>query len=325
MGDGAGGEICREPGSVMKVKVWLALLSIYVIWGSTYLAIRFAVDTIPPFLMAATRVLAAGLILYVWMRIAGAPRPAKDQWVAAGITGLFLLLGGNGLVSWAEQKVASSVAALIIGSMPLWIVLVDAVRPRGVRPSALMITGVLIGFLGVLILIDPFKSVGSGEKIDLMGAIALLMAALLWSIGSIYGRENHHRMPKQPLLTSGMQMLVGGAGLLAAGTLSGEWNRLELATISTRSFTALAYLTVFGSIIAFACYSWLLSAAPTPLVATYAYVNPLVAVMLGSLLAQEPINSHLLISAALIVGAIILINMARWKQVIGKLRTYRVS
>jgi len=309
----------------MKAKVWLALLTIYIIWGSTYLAIRFAVDTIPPFLMAASRMLVAGLILYAWVRIAGAPKPTTDQWKAAGVTGLFLLLGGNGLVSWAEQRVVSSVAALIIGSMPLWIVLVDWVRPGGVRPSVLMVTGVLIGFLGVVILIDPFKSIGSGEKVDLVGAAALLMAALLWSIGSIYGRENYHRMPKQPLLTSGMEMLVGGVGLLATGTLSGEWSRLDLASISTKSFTALVYLTIFGSIIAFACYSWLLSAAPTPLVATYAYVNPLVAVGLGSLLAQEPINTNLLLSAFLIVGAVVLINMARWTQVMGKRRIVRAS
>jgi drug/metabolite transporter (DMT)-like permease len=221
--------------------------------------------------------------------------------------------------------VMSNVAALIIGSMPLWIVLVDWVRPGGVRPSTLMVIGVLIGFLGVVILIDPFKSVGSGEKVDLIGAVALLMAALLWSIGSIYGRENYHRMPKQPLLTSGMEMLVGGVGLLAVGTISGEWSRLDLASVSTKSFTALVYLTIFGSIIAFASYSWLLSAAPTTLVSTYAYVNPLVAVGLGYVLAQEPINAHILISAVLIVGAVVLINMARWTQVIGKRRIVRAG
>jgi len=322
MGDGKGGGIHHKPGGAVKAKIWLALLAIYIIWGSTYLAIRFAVETIPPFLMASTRMLVAGLILYAWMRIAGIPRPTSDQWKAAGVTGLFLLLGGNGLVSWAEQRVASSVAALIIGSMPLWIVLVDAVRPGGIRPSAVMVIGVLVGFLGVVILINPFKTMGAGEKVDLIGAIALLMAALFWSIGSIYGRENYNRMPRQPLLTSGMQMLVGGAGLLAMGTITGEWGRLDLASISSRSIIALVYLTIFGSIIAFACYSWLLGAAPTPLVATYAYVNPLVAVMLGSLLAQEPINANILISTALIVGAVVLINMARWTNVLGRRKAF---
>ena len=311
--------------SLVKVKIWLALISIYIIWGSTYLAIRFAVDTIPPFLMGATRMLVAGVILFTWTHLSGAPKPTLDQWKAAGITGLFLLLGGTGLVTWAEQRVVSSVAALIIGSTPLWIVLVDAARTRGVRPSILMVMGVLIGFLGVLILIDPFKSLDSGESVDFIGAMALLMAALLWSIGSIYGRENYDRMPKQPLLASGMQMLVGGAGLLAAGTISGEWSRLDLANVSARSFAGLVYLTIFGSIIAFACYSWLLGAAPTPLVSTYAYVNPLVAVVLGNLLAQEPINAHILLSTAMIVGAVILINMARWRYVRGRIRTYRAS
>jgi drug/metabolite transporter (DMT)-like permease len=304
----------------MKVKVWLALISIYIIWGATYLAIRFAVGTIPPFLMAATRNMTAGAILFGFSRLRGAARPTLDQWKAAGISGLFLLLGGNGLVTWAEQHVTSSVAALIVSSMPLWIVLVDAVRPKGVRPSLLMVIGVLIGFLGVLVLIDPFKSLGSGEPVDLIGAIALLMAALLWAIGSIFGRENYDRMPKQPLLGSGMQMLVGGAGLLAAGTISGEWGRLDLANVSAQSLTGLVYLILFGSIVAFACYSWLLGSAPTPLVATYAYVNPLVAVALGNVLAHEPVNAHILLSTVMIVGAIILINMSRWRFLRGRLR-----
>jgi drug/metabolite transporter (DMT)-like permease len=305
----------------MKTKIWLALLSIYIIWGSTYLAIRFAVDTIPPFLMVAARMLAAGLILYGWRRLSGAPKPTLDQWKATGVTGLFLLLGGTGLVSWAEQRVVSSVAALIIGSMPLWIVLVDAIRPRGSRPTLVMIAGVLIGFLGVLVLIDPFQSVRPGESIDFVGAIALLMASLLWSIGSIYGRDNYDRMPKQPMLASGMQMLVGGVGLLVVGTIFGEWSRLDLANVSVKSLGGLAYLILFGSIIAFACYSWLLGVAPTPLVSTYAYVNPLVAVALGNLLAQEPVNTHILLSTAMIVGAVVLINMARWRYVKGRLRS----
>ncbi len=308
----------------MKAKTWLALLTIYLVWGSTYLAIRFAVDTIPPFLMAAARMLAAGAVLLIWMLLRGVPRPTFDQWKAAGITGLLLLLGGNGLVTWAEQRVVSSVAALIIGSTPLWIVMIDTVRPGRSRPSLWMVIGVLVGFLGVLILIDPFQSVDSGGSVDFVGAIALLMAAFLWASGSIYGRDNYDRMPRQPLLASGMQMLVGGAGLLAAGTLSGEWSRLSLAAVSIKSFAGLVYLTIFGSIIAFACYSWLLGAAPTPLVATYAYVNPLVAVVLGNLLAQEPINAHILLSTAMIVGAVVLINTARWKNV-GRLRTDRAS
>jgi drug/metabolite transporter (DMT)-like permease len=304
----------------MKAKIWIALLAIYIIWGSTYLAISFAVDTIPPFLMAATRMLAAGAILFGWTRLRGAPKPTRDQWKVTGIAGLLLLLGGNGLVTWAEQRVVSSVAALIIGSEPLWIVLIDVMRPGGKLPSFLMIIGVLVGFLGIMVLIDPFQFIGSGTSIDFVGAITLLVAALFWSIGSIYGRDNYDRMPKQPLLASGMQMLVGGAGLLAAATIGGEWSRLDLVNISARSFGGFVYLTLFGSIIGFACYSWLLGVAPTPLVATYAYVNPVVAVALGSLLAQEPVNAHVLLSTAMIVGAVVLINMARLRYVRGRLR-----
>lgn len=309
----------------MKARVWLALLSIYIIWGSTYLAIRFAVETMPPFLMAAARMLSAGLILYGFLRLRGVPRPTLPQWRAAGVVGLFLLLGGNGLVSWAEQRVVSSVTALIIGAMPLWIVIIDAMRPGGVRPSFQIILGVLIGFGGVLILIDPFNYGSSGEPVDLIGAVVLLAATVLWAIGSIYGREHHHEMPAQPLLTAGMQMLVGGAGLLITGTLLGEWGRLDLAAISNTSWLGLAYLIFFGSIIAFASYSWLLGNAPTPLVATYAYVNPLVAVLLGSLLAGESISAQFLLSAALIIGAVVLINTVRWVQANGRMRASRMS
>jgi len=296
----------------MKLKIWLALLSVYIVWGSTYLAIRIAVDTIPPFLMAATRMLIAGVILYVWMMASGAPKPTRSEWKVTGVIGIFLLVGGNGLVTWAEQRLVSSVAAVIIGSMPLWIVLLDAIRPGGIKPHWQTVTGVVIGFIGVVILIDPFQLSQSSQPVDLIGALALIMAALFWSIGSIYGRENHSQLPKTPLLVSGMEMLVGGLGLLLVGTLTGEWSRLDLAVISKESLFALLYLIFFGSIIAFASFSWLLGAAPTPLVATYAYVNPLVAIVLGNWIAQEPISLRLVFSALIIIGAVVMINMTFW-------------
>jgi len=296
----------------MKLKVWLALWSVYIIWGSTYLAIRIAVETIPPFLMAAARMLAAGVILYAWMMASGAPKPTRREWKVTGVIGVFLLVGGNGLVTWSEQRLTSSVAAVIIGSMPLWIVLLDAIRPGGIKPHWLTVAGVLIGFLGIVILIDPFNLSQSSQSVDMIGALALVLAALSWSIGSIYGRENHAQLPKTPLLVSGMEMLIGGLGLLLVGTLTGEWSRLNLAAISPNSLFALGYLIFFGSIIAFASFSWLLGAAPTPLVATYAYVNPLVAIVLGNLIAQEPISLRLIFSTLLIIGAVVLINMTLW-------------
>jgi drug/metabolite transporter (DMT)-like permease len=292
----------------MRLKIWLAMLAVYIFWGSTYLAIRYAVGTMPPFLMAASRHCIAGLILFAWMRIKGAPMPKLSQWRVTAVMGLFLLLGGNGLLVRAEQRVISSVAALMIGSVPLWIVLVDGLRPGGSRPGWQVIAGVVVGFIGIVVLINPFGQPGSSEAIDVFGAVALLTAALSWAIGSIYGREHHAELPKSPLLATSMEMLSGGAGLLLVGTFSGEWSRLNLGAITTNSLLGLGYLIIFGSLIAFAAYTWLLGVAPTPLVSTYAYVNPLVAILLGSVIALEPITPQIIIAALVIVGAVVLIN-----------------
>jgi drug/metabolite transporter (DMT)-like permease len=296
----------------MKYRIWIALLTIYLIWGSTYLAIRFAVQTIPPFLMAGTRMLLAGVILFGWMMRSGASKPTLSQWKATGIVGLFLLLGGNGLVSWAEQHVISSVTAVLVGSIPLWIVLVDAVRPHGIRPHWQTITGVLIGSIGIVILINPFNIDQTSNSMNLFGIIALLAASVFWSIGSIYGREKRYLMPKQPLLASGMEMLIGGFALFILGTATGEWGQFNFKMISTESLLGLVYLTIFGSLIAFAAYSWLLGVAPTPLVSTYAYVNPLIAVFLGAVLGKETIDLRMILATVLIIGSVFLINMTRW-------------
>jgi drug/metabolite transporter (DMT)-like permease len=292
----------------MRIRIWLAMLAVYIFWGSTYLAIRYAVGSIPPFLMAAFRHCIAGLILFTWMRVKGVPLPKLSQWRVPVVMGLFLLLGGNGLLVWAEQRVISSVAALMIGSVPLWIVLVDSLRPGGKRPGWQVIAGVMVGFIGIVILINPFGEAGTGKEIDFLGAVALLAAALSWAVGSIYGREHYAGLPREPLLATSMEMLGGGVGLLLVGTFTGEWSRLDLSAITTSSLIGLAYLIVFGSLIAFAAYTWLLGVAPTPLVSTYAYVNPLVAIFLGSLIAQEPITPRILLSAMVIIGAVILIN-----------------
>jgi drug/metabolite transporter (DMT)-like permease len=305
----------------MRLKIWLAMLAVYIFWGSTYLAIRYAVGSMPPFLMAASRHCIAGLILFTWMRIKGAPLPKLSQWRVTVVMGLFLLLGGNGLLVWAEQRVISSVAALMIGSVPLWIVLVDSLRPGGSRPGWQVVTGVMVGFIGIVVLINPFGQPGSSQAIDFLGAVALLTAALSWAIGSIYGREHHAQLPREPLLATSMEMLGGGAGLLLVGTFSGEWSRLNLSTITTSSLLGLGYLILFGSLIAFAAYTWLLGVAPTPLVSTYAYVNPLVAILLGSLIAQEPITPRIIIAALVIVGAVVLINTEQMLKVARRART----
>jgi len=295
----------------MKTRIWLALIAVYIAWGSTYLAIRFAVETIPPFLMAGFRFLVAGAILYTWRRVAGDPTPTRIQWRSASIVGLLLLLGGNGGVVWAEQRVASGIAALIVGSAPLFMVLIDALRPGGQRPNWQTGSGVLVGFLGIALLIGPSQWTGNGLQLDNIGVLVLLLASILWATGSLYSRNA--QLPSSPLLGTGMEMLAGSAGLFILGTLTGEWGRLELAAIAPRSLWGLLYLITFGALVGFAAYTWLLRVAPTPLVATYAYVNPVIAIFLGNLLAKEALTPRLLIAALVIVSAVALINTGRAK------------
>jgi drug/metabolite transporter (DMT)-like permease len=284
--------------------IWSALIAVYLIWGSTYLAIRYAVETIPPFLMAAVRFIVSGGFLYALRRFTGDPAPQSVEWRSATIIGIFLLVGGNGGVAWAEQFVTSSLAALLVGTVPLWMVLMDAFRPASHRPGLLAVAGILIGFGGVVLLIR--SAAGSAETTHLLGAAALIFASLAWSIGSLYGRTA--RLPASQLLGTAMEMLAGGMALLLVATALDEWSDFDIATVSRRSVLALLYLTVIGSS-AFVAYVWLLRVAPTPLVATYAYVNPLVAVMLGYFLAQEPITVRTMLAAALIIGSVALVSM----------------
>ena len=306
----------------MKIRIWLALIIVYITWGSTYLAIRFAVETLPPFLMVATRFLISGLLLFIWRRLAGDPLPTRLQWRSAAVVATFLLVGGNGVVSWAEQHVASGIAALVVGSAPLWMVLIDTFIPltslhsgsqgasfrRGVA-GWMAYAGVLLGFLGIILLIGPFTIMGSAQNLNPLGVGALLLASISWATGSLYSRGA--RLPDSPLLGSSMEMLFGGVCLLFLGSLTGEWSRLNLAAVRPVSLLSMAYLVVFGSLMGYAAYTWLLRNAPTPLVSTYAYVNPLIAILVGNLIASEPLTPRILLAALVIVGAVALINLAR--------------
>jgi drug/metabolite transporter (DMT)-like permease len=284
--------------------IWSALIAVYLIWGSTYLAIRYAVETMPPFLMAAVRFIVSGGFLYALRRFNGDPAPQSAEWRSAAIIGIFLLVGGNGSVVWAQQYVASSLAALLVATVPLWMVSMDAFRPRGRRPGLLAVAGILIGFGGVVLLIRSVA--GAADTTSLPAAAALILASLTWSIGSLYGRTA--TLPASQLLGTAMEMLAGGAALLLIAIVAGEWNDLDIATVSRRSALALIYLTVIGSS-AFVAYVWLLRVAPTPLVATYAYVNPLVAVLLGYFIAREPMALRTLLAAALIIGSVALVSL----------------
>jgi len=297
----------------MRARVWLALAAVYVAWGSTYLAIRFAVESIPPFLMAGTRFLVSALILFVWRGASDDPSPTPKQWRGALIVGLLLLLGGNGLVSWAEQSVPSGIAALIVASVPFWIVLIDGVRPGGPRPDARVMWGVLLGFAGIALLVASGPRLGSPEHISSLGVAALLLASILWSGGSVYSHTAD--LPESSLLGTSIQMFGGAAGLFLAATFAGEWQALRLATISSRSALALLYLIAVGSLIGFVCYAWLLRNAPLSLVSTYAYVNPVVAILIGAWLANEVLNARILIAAGVIVGSVVLITTSRQSRI----------
>jgi drug/metabolite transporter (DMT)-like permease len=293
--------------SVLHVAV--ALGAVYLIWGSTYLAIRFAIETIPPFLMAGARYLTAGALLYGWSRLRGAPRPSLVHWRSAGIIGALLLLLGNGGVVWSEQRVSSGLVALLVSTEPLWIVLLVWFRDRGQRPGGRVIAGLLLGCAGLVLLVRPGSSSGG---LDPLGVVAVLIASLSWAWGSVYSQRA--KLPSSPLLSTAMQMLAGGALLLLAATLTGEPAHFALAQVSTRSLLSLAYLVVFGAIIAFTAYVWLLRAAPPVLVSTYAYVNPVVAVLLGWALAGEPLARGTLIAAAVILTGVALISSAQGKK-----------
>jgi drug/metabolite transporter (DMT)-like permease len=245
-------------------------------------------------------------VLFVFRRARHDAAPSDREWRSAAIIGLLLLLGGNGGVVWAEQRVSSGHAALVVGATPLWMVLIDSLRLGGRRPGWLAMAGVLVGFAGLVTLIGPGAS--SADRIDPIGAAALILATASWAAGSLYSRKA--ALPASPLLGTGMEMLVGGLGLLALGTLTGEWGRLNLSGITAASWQGLTYLIVFGSWVGFGCYTWLLRVAPTSLVATYAYVNPIVAVFMGNWLAQEPLTPRTLVAATVIVGSVALTTIA---------------
>lgn len=288
-------------------KVLAAFAAVYIIWGSTYLAILYAIETMPPFLMAGVRFLAAGLVLYGWARLRGASRPSREHWIAATVIGGFLLLGGNGAVTWAEQRVASGPAALLVATLPLWMVLVEWLRPGGSRPTGRTIVGLILGFGGLALLVGPGEL--GGGAIDPVGALVLAMGSLAWAIGSIYSRGAPK--PSSPQLMIGMQMLAGGALLVVAGLVAGETAAVELSAISVRSTLALLYLIVFGSLIGYSAYIFLLGATTPARVSTYAYVNPVVAVLLGWAFAGEPLTLRVILASVVIIGAVAVITVTK--------------
>ncbi len=294
-----------------RSKVILAFAAVYVVWGSTYLAIRFGVETIPPFMMAGMRFAFAGILLYGWARLRGAPPPSRKEWRSAAIIGLLLLFVANGGVTWAEQRVPSGIAAIFAATVPLWIVVLDWTLHGAARPRPGVIIGVIAGFAGVLMLIGPDQILGH-NRMDMRGIGILLLASVSWATGSLYSRKAV--LPSSPLLATSMEMLAGAAALLLLSALSGEFQRFDPASVSTRSWLSVGYLCIFGSIIGFSAYVWLLRVAHASRVATYAYVNPVIAIFLGWSLAGEALTVRMLVPAAVIILAVVLIISSQSRQ-----------
>jgi drug/metabolite transporter (DMT)-like permease len=290
----------------LRMRLIAAFAAVYVIWGSTYLAILFAIETLPPFLMAGVRFLIAGALLYGWMRLRGAPRPSGVHWRSATIVGGLLLLGGNGAVVWAEQWVPSGVAALLVATVAFWMVLLEWLRPGGVRPTGAVVLGLVVGFAGLALLVS---GAGEGERVHLLGAAALLFGTVCWAAGSIYARAAP--LPASPFTATGMEMLAGGGLLVLVGVLTGELGRFDVGAVSMRSLLAFGYLVVFGSLVGFTAYIWLLGVTTPARAATYAYVNPIVAVLLGWAFAGEAFTPRMALAVGVIVGAVALIVTVR--------------
>jgi len=287
-------------------RIIAAFAAVYIIWGSTYLAIFYAIETLPPFLMAGLRFLVAGTLLFGWSLTSSPYRPGRREWQSALIIGGLLLLGGNGAVVWAEQTVPSGIAALLVAGTPCWMVLLDWLWQGAPRPGARTATGLLLGFGGIALLVGP-SAFSSHDSIHVPGAMVLLVGSLAWAVGSIYSRQAPR--PRGALLFTGMQMLMGGSLLMIAGTVTGEWSRVDPAGVSLRSVLAFAYLIVFGAIIGYSAYVWLLRASTPARVSTYAYVNPVVAVLLGWALVGETFSPRMAIAAAIIVAGVALITL----------------
>ena len=306
------------PRTVDRGPLWLGMLVLYLVWGSTYLGIAIAVETIPPFLMAAVRFAMAGAVLLAWslLRARGAfVLPSRREWRDSAVVGALLLGGGMGMVAWGEQTIPSGIAALLIALMPVWVAIFGRTF-LGERLPRLAIVGIVVGFVGVAILVGP-TILGETGALDPLGLGALIVSPIAWSLGSLYAS---HRaiLPRQPLVATSAQMLLGSVVLAVLALVTGEFGRFDAAAISGDSIAALAYLTVIGSLLAFTVYGWLLRVAPLPLIATYAYVNPVVAVILGAVVLREPIDPRTLVAGGVIIGAVALIVTAR-----GRLQTPR--
>ena len=293
-----------------RARVILAFLAVYVVWGSSYLFIKWVVADIPAFVAAALRHGIAGVVLYAWTRAQGAPRPTLKQWGVAALVGTLLLASGNGMVNWASQRLPSGLSALIVSSVPIWIVVLDWLRPKGIRPTRRTVVGLALGSLGIVGLVWSAGGPGagsSGSAAMLVACIGLLFGSLSWAAGSILSRQLPR--PHHGGLATAMEMTAAGIILVPVSWLTGDLAQFHPSHVSAGSWMALTYLITFGSLIGFSAYTWLLRVSTPAKVATYAYVNPIVAVALGWGFAGERLTAGTFGAAALILAAVATITV----------------
>lgn len=285
-------------------KIVAAFAAIYIIWGTTYLAIAMMVKTIPPYLGAGSRFLVAGTLLFVFLRLRGHPLPTLRQWGWAALAGLLLLVGGNGSIVWAQKTVPSGIASIIVATEPLWIVLASWLFFRGGRPTLLEAAGILGGFAGMVFLIGP-SMLAHGGEIDPFGAGLLAFATVSWAFGSMVSR--HADLPDSAPMAMSMEMASAGLIMLLLAIPKGDWGGFSLSAVTLESFLGWLYLVVFGSWIGFVAFFFLMRHCRPSRAATYAYVNPLIALFLGWLVAGEPLSARTLVSAAVILASVAIV------------------
>jgi drug/metabolite transporter (DMT)-like permease len=295
-----------ERADPRQFSVLAGFAALCLIWGGTYLGIRVAIETLPPFVMAGVRWALAGAVMYGWARVRGAPRPTLAEWKTASVIGLLLFLGGQGSTVWAESRIPSGLTAVLCATMPIWVLVLGWLRPRGRAPSVRLAVGSLVGLGGVALLAAPWQT-GAGS-LDPVGVLVASLSPLSVAAGSMYLHEA--RLPRSPLVGIGSQMVCGGVLLCLMAVVTGEWGRVSAVQVSLSSGLAFLYLTVVGSLVGYSLYAWLLRVRPPSFVSTYGYINPVIALFLGWAFVDERLNLRTLLASAVILGAVILVTAA---------------
>lgn len=295
-----------QPSAPARWLLLTAFAIVYIVWGSSYLGIHFALETLPPFIMTGVRFTFGGLLVVGWLLLRGAPFPTRIQWRSAFILGVLFFVLNNGGIVWAEKMgLPTGIAALLISTLPIWIVLLNWARRGGSRPTGRTVWGIGVGFAGVLLLMASTQGIAGAPSIGIAPMLMVLAASIAWAVGSLYGK--HAPLPDSAFMATGIQLLAGGAMQLALSVIAGEWATFDPAAISLRSAAATVYLAIASSIIAFGAFVWLMRVEKPERVATYAYVNPVIAVILGWLLAGERLAPLTLVAAGVIVGGVVII------------------